>query len=124
MASLHGMLKRWRIKHETYSEDGALVSGAKLAEQIVEELEALLHSRSSGELVTLSEAARLSGFSADYLRRLIRKGDLEDHGKPHKPLLALESLPRKPGCLLNRAEDANVPEPKRRVAFSVIHPAA
>lgn len=122
--TLQHLLKYWRQRHEIYVADGALVSGAKVAEQVIRDLELAINSGAADDLVTLSEAARLSGFSADYLRRLIRGGQLEDFGKPHKPLLSVESLPRKAGCLLNQPEGANIAEPKRRVAFSVIHPAA
>ena len=122
--TLQHLLDHWRQRREIYAADGALVSGTKVAEQVIQDLELAIHSSAKNDLVTLSEAARLSGFSADYLRRLVRNGQLEDFGKPHKPLVFVESLPRKAGCLLNQPEDANISEPKRRVALSVLHPAA
>lgn len=117
------LLDRWRIKRDAYRQDGALVSGEKVAALVIADLETVI-AAGPEQLVTLTRAAELSGFSADYLRRLIRTGDLADHGKPHKPLVSVESLPRKAGCLLNHPEDANISDTRRRVAFSVIHPAA
>jgi hypothetical protein len=58
------------------------------------ELEAALGT-ASADLLTLQEAAEVSGYSADHLGRLIRTGKLTSYGRPHSPRLRRSELPRK-----------------------------
>jgi len=48
-------------------------------------------------LVNLSDAARLSGYSPDTIRRHIEKGRIENHGGSHRPRIRRGDLPRKAG---------------------------
>jgi hypothetical protein len=47
-------------------------------------------------LLTIGEAAALSGYSQDHLRKLIRARRIQNAGRPGKPLVRLADLPRKP----------------------------
>ena len=120
MRGLRAMLDRWRTKRDLYAQDGALVSGATIIGQVVSDLEAALHENGPGELVGLTEAARLSGYSADYLGRLVRTGTLPNYGRKHAPLVERAALPCKPGYLPPDPPEATIGHPKRRVASAVI----
>jgi hypothetical protein len=48
------------------------------------------------EPLTLREAARLSGYSADHLSRLIGQGKLRNVGRKHAPLVLRGDLPTRP----------------------------
>jgi hypothetical protein len=49
----------------------------------------------AGELLTLSEAAGLTGYRADYLSRLIGQGKLQNYGRKHSPRVRRSELPVK-----------------------------
>ena len=59
------------------------------------ELGAALQARDQ-ELVTLSEAARISNYSPDHLRRLHRQGKLTSMRKGRRLFFRVGDLPRKP----------------------------
>jgi hypothetical protein len=120
MSGLRTMLERWRAKRDLYAQDGALVSGATIIGQVVSDLEAAIQDGGSVELVSLTEAARLCGYTADSLRRKIHAGELTDYGQPHKPRVAVQELPRKVDCLLNRGESGSIAESRRRTARGLI----
>ncbi len=75
---------------------GALIQGERLLDEVLSELDAAKRTE-NGRLLELSEASRLSGYSADHLRVLIKAGKLTDHGRPHAPLVRRGELPLKPG---------------------------
>jgi len=51
--------------------------------------------RISNRAVTINEAAKISGFSADHLRRLVREGKLEEVGTGGVMRVRVGDLPRK-----------------------------
>lgn len=55
---------------------------------------ALVHK--AEEVLTLAEAAALSGYSADHLARRIREGTLPNAGRPNAPRLRRADVPIKP----------------------------
>lgn len=73
--------------------------------QAAAELDAALAAESA-VLLSLSEAARVTGYSADHFSPLIRVGKLQNYGRKHAPRVRLAELPRKPGYL---PPDARVP---------------
>jgi hypothetical protein len=79
---------------------GVHVDGAKLCEEILADLEQL--DAAGEEALTLVEAAKESGYSADHLGRLVRAGDIENVGRAHAPKIRRRNLPRKPGTSLTR----------------------
>lgn len=80
-----------RIRHR-YTDDRL----ARLCEVHAEELETALRT-SLDETLTLSEAARVSGYSTSHLRRLLDEGRIPNAGQPGAPRIRLGDLPFKPG---------------------------
>src|SRR2546421_1061472 len=66
-------LTRWRTRQSEWARIGALVDGARVCEDVLQDFEAVTRAEDDAEL-TLSEAAAESGYSSDHLRRLHRLG--------------------------------------------------
>lgn len=47
------------------------------------------------ELLTLTEAAKATGYSRGHLGRLVRQGKIPNHGRKHAPRVRLSDLPKK-----------------------------
>ncbi len=75
---------------------------AHVTEVHLEELQETLH-RHFDELLTLQEAAELSGYSPRTLRRRAEDGELTNRGKKGAPLYRRGDLPRKVGRLRRRS---------------------
>ena len=84
---------KWRGHVETLRTFGA-TSQAQAVEQCAAELERAL-ALNDDELLTRSQAAAFSGYSADHLGRLMRQGSLRNMGKTRAPLFRRKDLPRK-----------------------------
>ena len=98
------LIHAWRTEAERMRARG-IAQPAAIIESLADELEA--HLRNAGhESVGLTEGARLSGYSADHLGRLIRDGEIENVGVKNAPKIRIMDLPRKPGCA---AEDPALP---------------
>jgi hypothetical protein len=121
MHGLRTMLERWRTRRDLYAQDGALVSGATIAGQVVSDLEAAFQDPTADDLVTLAEASRLCGYTPDTLRRKIDAGELMDYGQKHRPRVRVSELPRKAGSLLTRPECATFAGSKQGIARAVLH---
>ena len=52
--------------------------------------------------LTLTDAAKESGYSTDHLGRLVRDGKIPNAGRPGAPRVALRHLPRKTGAATPR----------------------
>jgi hypothetical protein len=77
----------------------AAAEGAAVAwECAAKELEAALRC-DGGELLTLAEAARESGYTVDHLGRDIARGKIPNAGRLHAPRVRRSDLPKKPGAL-------------------------
>ncbi len=63
-------------------------------ESCAAELETTLRERDETTL-SLTEAARESGYSADHLGRLVRDGKIPNVGRPGAPRITRRHLPRK-----------------------------
>ena len=85
---------RWRALREELRRLGALVDGSKLCDEVLADLDAAL-TAAADEILSLKQAAAESGYSADYLARLIRAGKLPNAGRPHAPAIRRRDLPRK-----------------------------
>jgi len=86
---------RWRTRLSERARIGALVDGAKVCEDVLEDFERLRGLRIDAAL-SLSEAAAESGYSGDHLRRLHRLGKLPAHRKGRNLFFRSGDLPRKP----------------------------
>jgi hypothetical protein len=94
------------------------VDPAKLVEEVLRDAEALFGSEEN-ELLTLTEAAKISGYTADHLGRQVRNGTLKNYGRPHAPRVRRADLPRKP-LLLDAAADTNLIGASRRQVAKAI----
>ncbi len=65
-----------------------------MAVALADELESALHA-TDGALLTLTEAAVETGYSADHLGWLVRNGRIPNHGRPNAPRVRRIDLPRK-----------------------------
>ena len=94
---LASLVTRWRAQEETLRSFGAAGQAeavARCADELARAIEA-----SAGELLTVSGASVVSGYSRDHLARLIRQGKLANVGRPHAPRVRRGDLPRKAACL-------------------------
>jgi len=98
---LDGFVARWSTEAETLRRLGAHVDGAKLIEAMLADLQAVARSREA-EALTLIEASRECGYSAEHLGRLLREGTIPNSGRRNAPRILRRHLPYKPGAL--RAE--------------------
>ena len=86
---------QWRDEAETLRRRGAEVQAVAL-ETCADELERALRERDN-ELLNLTEAARLSGYSSEHLGRMVRDGVIPNAGRPNAPRIRHGDLPRKVG---------------------------
>ena len=94
MAGVEQLVQQWR-HNATLLRQYKNQQQAEWLEDRAAELETAL-TQQDAELVTLTEAARISGYSRDHLGRLVRSGALQNFGRPHAPKLRRGDLPRKP----------------------------
>src|SRR5213080_4480846 len=89
---------RWRTRLTEWARIGALVDGARVCEDVLQDFEAVTRAEDDAEL-SLSEAAAESGYSRDHLRRLHRLGKLLAYRKGRSLFFRSGDLPRKPAVL-------------------------
>jgi hypothetical protein len=89
---------KWSAEAQAMHQRGALVNGAALLGEILQDFQA-----ATGEYwdqpLTLADASHESGYSVDHLGLLIRQGTLPNAGRPHAPRIRRRELPRKPSRL-------------------------
>lgn len=101
-------LSRWRAERDRLGRIGALADPGLLIADILAEVEALLTAE-EGETLSLTRAARESGYSAGHLGRLVRNGTIPNAGRPHAPRIRRADLPRKATALRPRAAALHLP---------------
>lgn len=92
--SLEDFVAKWTGEANVMRNRGALVNGAALLEEVLHDFDAATSDYQSQPL-TLSNAARESGYSVDYLGRLVREGQIPNAGRPNAPKIRRSDLPRK-----------------------------
>ncbi len=92
-ASADGLPAVWRSRAKALRRYGSDAPAVAL-ERCADELETTLRERDETGL-SLVQAARESGYSADHLGRLVRDGKLPNAGRPGAPRIARRHLPRK-----------------------------
>lgn len=95
--TLPALVARWREEALVLRRRGAL-GQAEVLEGAATEMEALL-AIAGESTVSLQEAAALSGYTTDALTRLVRRGALQNLGRPRAPRFRVRDLPRKPSAL-------------------------
>ncbi len=86
---------------------GALVQGAVLLDEVLRDFEAVLRNYWE-EPLNLTQAAAESGYSADYLGRLVKNGTIPNTGRPNAPRIQRANLPRKAGSLPQSANSGHL----------------
>lgn len=119
MPSLTDLADQWREEAEELEKLDTQVSAAALLRRNAAELEATLTTRAT-ETLNLQEAAEESGYSADHLGRLIRKGEIPNAGENGAPRIRRVDLPRKPGHRRNGSEPGAAVGSRMQVARSVV----
>ena len=89
------ILDRWTKRRDELRKLHAAVDGAVICEEILADLDALQLAEGNITLM-LSDAAAMSGYSADHLSRLLRDGKLPNVGRKGAPRIRLADLPRRP----------------------------
>lgn len=85
----------------TWRDDAAVLRGygderaADLLERLAAELEADLHD-GAAEVVDVTRAVEMTGYTRGHLRRLLVAGKLRNIGTPDEPAFLSSELPRKP----------------------------
>lgn len=87
------LLQRWR-QDATLLRQYKNHQQAEWLEDRAAEVEAALRERDA-ELVSLTDAARISGYTADHLGRQVRRGILKNYGRSNAPKVRRGDLPRK-----------------------------
>jgi len=87
------LLVDWRSEADRMALRG-LRESVDLMRSMADQLEAVLGHQHS-EILTLGEAARESGYSADHLGRMIREGTIPNAGRPRAPRIRRSDVPRK-----------------------------
>ncbi|MET0400035.1 MAG: hypothetical protein ABW277_24810 [Longimicrobiaceae bacterium] len=87
---------QWRALAAKQRQLGAEAQAHTL-EYCAAELREVLRA-TSGELLSLRQAAEESGYSTEHLGRLMREGKIQNCGRKARPLLRRSDLPVKPGC--------------------------
>src|SRR5690606_36206357 len=84
----------WRERAEQVRRFAVDDRAAQLWEAAAEELERALQE-AANEVLNLQQAAAESGYTADYLGRLVREGKIPNAGRKHAPKIRRRDLPRK-----------------------------
>ncbi len=92
---------KWADEAHAMRNRGALVNGAALVEEVLRDFDAAT-SNHQAQPLTLGNAARESGYSVDYLGRLVREGRIPNAGRPNAPKIRRSDLPRKASSLRRR----------------------
>lgn len=98
------LLGLWRSDAEVLRNRGC-TDAARLLAACADELDRVLCA-SEDELVTLADAATLSGYTPAHLRALIAEGTLRDRAASGPKRLRRGDLPRKPGYTTPRTRGA------------------
>ena len=91
--SIRKLPAAWRRQAKTLRRYGGQALATAL-ERCADELEGTIQERDDTTL-TLTDAARESGYSREHLGRLVRDGKIPNAGRPNAPRIARRHLPRK-----------------------------
>ena len=117
-SSLSVLVSQWRDEADTLRKRVA-ASQAAVLESCADELECAVRERDD-ELLNLTAAASLSGYSREHLGRLVREGRIPNAGRQKAPKIRRADLPKK-GTLPE--EDSGLqfsPTNRREVVRSVV----
>jgi hypothetical protein len=105
--ALSELCERWRARRDELRKLDAQVPGSLLCDLILADLTSLIEAFGA-ELLTLTQAARASGYTREHLSRLVRNGKIPNVGRPNAPRVRRTDLPRKPGHLPPQQTDSQI----------------
>jgi hypothetical protein len=100
--ALDALADTWRARAAELRAWGA-GANAETLERAAAELEEAIAAGAT-ELLSLEDAAELSGYTADHLGRLVRLGRIPNRGRPNAPRIQRSDVPAKP-CRRARGND-------------------
>lgn len=96
--------------------------GAFLHRKFANDLDAALRAQDD-QTLTLTEAGKVSGYSADHLGRMIRDGKLPNAGRHNAPRVRRGDLPAKSSHLHEEAHLTHIaPHSRTQIARSIVNP--
>ena len=116
LMTLAELRRRWLERRDEWRRLGVSVDGARVADEILADLTAL--DAAGEQALSLTEAARECGYSADHLGRLVRSGAIVNAGRAKAPKIRRCDLPQKPSPFPTAADAAIVS--RERIAASVL----
>ena len=93
---------------------------ALLIRSLADQLEAV-QGREDSEILTLLQAARESGYSADHLGRMVRKGKIPNARRPGSPGIRRSDLPRKASELTKTLSTSTLRSSKAAIVRSIVN---
>jgi hypothetical protein len=108
---------QWRERAHDLRKWAAAESAAAALETAASELDAVL-SAQGAQLLSLRDAAELSGYSDDHLGRLIRTGKIPNAGRTHAPKIRRADLPLRPSRIARRMHNGYDPIADARALMS------
>lgn len=121
MATLDEILAKWEARRLDGAQLGALAPLATIAADVLKDLREL--ELGASDVLSVKEAALLSGYSEDHLRREIARGQIANAGKKGKPAIRRADVPRKPGHpapLPRPAASARI-DARRQIVLGAMH---
>lgn len=110
--------ERWTVRREAY-ELAEMRGVVAVIDHLLADVAEMMRADAE-EVVTPTEAARAGGYSADHIARLIRRGAIENVGRPGAPRLRRRDVPQKPGRRLPAPVlGAKLGGAKRQIAVSI-----
>ena len=104
MTGLEALAKRWQSEADTVEQRYADKASARLLRTVAAELVEVLRTEAD-ELLTLAQAAEVSGYQSDTLRHRLADGTIPNAGRPGAPRIRREDVPRKPNANDDTGED-------------------
>jgi hypothetical protein len=85
----------WSARQTECVQFGTQVDGAKVMAAFLADFDSVTVSEEE-QALSLSEAARISGYSREHLARLVRSASIPNVGAKNRPRIRRKDLPRKP----------------------------
>jgi excisionase family DNA binding protein len=89
------LVGKWSRKADEFDALAATVDAAAMCQQFIGDLQSL-GADGESDWVSITEAATLSGYSKQHIRRLIQSGQLAAQREGKERQVRLHDLPRKP----------------------------
>ena len=106
------LVERWKNRLGEFERFGALVTGATICSEVVQDLEALADQ--GEQLLNLTQAAVVSGYTREHLGRLVTQGTIPNAGRVNAPKIRRSDLPVKRGHLPLDAAPPTFSDTRRR----------